>query len=121
MAGNLIIERSLNVLRLRAEKAKLLGYENHAAYTLEVQTAQTPQAVNERLRSLAPKSLANAKREASDLQEMINASGESFSLSSWDWDYYTEKVRADVIVLMRHNLNLILKWITYCKMVSSSC
>ena len=84
-----------NVLRLRAEKAKLLGYENHAAYTLEVQTAQTPQAVNERLRSLAPKSLANAKREASDLQEMINASGESFSLSSWDWDYYTEKVRAE--------------------------
>ena len=84
-----------NVLRLRAEKAKLLGYENHAAYTLEVQTAQTPQAVNERLRSLAPKSLANANREASDLQEMINASGESFSLSSWDWDYYTEKVRAE--------------------------
>ena len=84
-----------DVLRLRAEKAKLLGYENHAAYTLEVQTAQTPQAVNERLRSLAPKSLANAKREASDLQEMINASGESFSLSSWDWDYYTEKVRAE--------------------------
>ena len=84
-----------NVLRLRAEKAKLLGYENHAAYTLEVQTAQTPQAVNERLGSLAPKSLANAKREASDLQEMINASGESFSLSSWDWDYYTEKVRAE--------------------------
>ncbi|GIR30443.1 MAG: dipeptidyl carboxypeptidase II [Candidatus Neomarinimicrobiota bacterium] len=84
-----------NVLRLRAEKAKLLGYENHAAYTLEVQTAQTPQAVNERLRSLAPKSLANAKREASDLQEMINASGESFLLSSWDWDYYTEKVRAE--------------------------
>ena len=84
-----------NVLRLRAEKAKLLGYENHAAYTLEVQTAQTPQAVNERLRSLAPKSLANAKREASDLQEMINASGESFSLSPWDWDYYTEKVRAE--------------------------
>ena len=84
-----------NVLRLRAEKAKLLGYENHAAYTLEVQTAQTPQAVNKRLRSLAPKSLANAKREASDLQEMINASGESFSLSSWDWDYYTEKVRAE--------------------------
>ena len=84
-----------SVLRLRAEKAKLLGYENHAAYTLEVQTAQTPQAVNERLRSLAPKSLANAKREASDLQEMINASGESFSLSSWDWDYYTEKVRAE--------------------------
>ncbi len=84
-----------NVLRLRADKAKLLGYKNHAAYTLEVQTAQTPQAVNERLRSLAPKSLANAKREASDLQEMINASGESFSLSSWDWDFYTEKVRAE--------------------------
>ena len=34
-------------------------------------------------------------KRASDLQEMINASGESFSLSSWDWDYYTEKVRAE--------------------------
>ena len=84
-----------SVLRLRAERAKLLGYDNHAAYVLENQTAQTPQAVNERLLSLAPKALMNAKQEADDLQSMINAEGMDFKVKSWDWDFYTEKVRAE--------------------------
>ena len=82
------------VLKLRAEKALMLGYPNHAAYSLESQTAKTPKAVNLRLGSLAPKSLENAKKEAVDLQKMIQSEGESFKLASWDWDYYTEKVRS---------------------------
>ena len=88
-------ENLTSVLRLRAERAKLLGYENHAAYVLENQTAQTPQAVNERLLSLAPKALMNAKQEAEDLQSMIDAEGKDFKVKSWDWDFYTEKVRAE--------------------------
>ena len=52
----------VDVVKLRAEKARLMGYENHAAYTLETQTAQNPQNVNNRLSSLSPKALANAKR-----------------------------------------------------------
>lgn len=81
------------VAQLRAERAQLLGYPNHAAYSLEVQTAGTPEAVNKRLASLTPPAVANAEREAADIQAMINASDATFDLASWDWDYYTEKVR----------------------------
>lgn len=82
------------VAKLRAERAQLLGYPNHAAYGLETQTAGTPAAVNERLASLAPAAVANAEREATDLQAMINAGDSQFDLASWDWSYYTEKVRS---------------------------
>jgi len=88
-------ENLSKVIKLRAQRAQLMGYSNHAAYRLESQTAQTPEAVNERLSSLAPKALSNAKKEAADLQKMINADGDGFKLSSWDWDYYTEKVRSE--------------------------
>ena len=81
------------VVKIRAERAQLLGYANHAAYSLEEQTARTTSAVNERLSTLAPPAVANAKREAADLQAMINAEGGDFELASWDWDFYTEKVR----------------------------
>jgi peptidyl-dipeptidase Dcp len=88
-------ENLSKVIKLRAQRAELMGYSNHAAYRLESQTAQTPEAVNERLSSLAPKALSNAKKEAADLQKMIDVEGGEFQLASWDWDYYTEKVRAD--------------------------
>ena len=78
--------------RLRAERAAMLGYPNHAAYILERQTARTVEAVNERLASLAPPAVANAAREAVDLQAMAGA---DIELAAWDWSYYTEKVRAD--------------------------
>ena len=78
---------------IRAERAELLGYPNHAAYGLENQTAQTVEAVNERLASLAPPSLVNAQREAAELQAMIDAEGGDFELTFADWSYYTEKLR----------------------------
>ena len=81
--------------RLRAERAAMLGYPNHAAYVLERQTARTVEAVNERLASLTPPAVANARREAADLQAMANADGGGLELQAWDWSYYTEKVRAD--------------------------
>ena len=86
------------VVKLRADLAKLLGYPNHAAYVLEDETALTPDAVNKRLAQLAPPAVANAKREAADLQAMIDseqkAKGQpTFKLEPWDWAYYTEKVR----------------------------
>ncbi|KAF1722566.1 M3 family metallopeptidase [Pseudoxanthomonas wuyuanensis] len=88
------------VMKLRANRAKLLGYPNHAAYGLEDQTARTPEAVNAMLGQLAPAAVANAQREAADLQAMIDkeqaAKGEpSFKLEPWDWAFYTEKVRAE--------------------------
>ncbi|MEE2876863.1 MAG: M3 family metallopeptidase [Candidatus Neomarinimicrobiota bacterium] len=83
------------VIKLRAERARLLGYENHAAYMLENQTAQTPNAVNRRLADLAPAAVRNADREAEDLQKMIDAEEDGFTLASWDWDFYSEKVRQE--------------------------
>ena len=84
-----------NVLRLRSERAQLLGYETHADYILEDQTAQTVAAVNRRLAELAPPAAANARREAADLQQMIEEDGGDFELASWDWDFYAEKLRAE--------------------------
>ena len=60
-----------NVLRLRAERAQLLGYDNHAHFILEDRTAQTVAAVNNRLAELTAPALANVNREAVDLQQMI--------------------------------------------------
>jgi peptidyl-dipeptidase Dcp len=81
--------------RLRAELAKLLGYANHAAYVLEDETALTPDAVNRMMRELAPAAVANARREAADLQKVIDREGGGFQLAPWDWSYYSEKVRVE--------------------------
>lgn len=83
------------IVKLRAERAQLLGYPNHAAYSLENQTARTTAAVNKRLAALAPAAVANARREATDMQAMIEAEGGDFILAAWDWAYYAEKVRQD--------------------------
>ena len=83
------------IARLRAERAALLGYPDHAAYSLERQTARTVGAVNERLASLAPAAVANARREAADLQAIAAAGGHDHDVAAWDWAYYTEQVRAE--------------------------
>ncbi|MFN3197290.1 MAG: M3 family metallopeptidase [Bradymonadia bacterium] len=80
-------------MRLRARRAKLLGFEHHAAYSLANQTARTAEAVNARLQMLAPPTMANAHKELEALKAMAAEDGvEDFA--SWDWAYYTEKVRA---------------------------
>lgn len=79
---------------LRARKAQMLGYDNHAAYVLDVQTAKTVEAVNEQLARLTPPAVANARREAADLQAVIDAEGGDFELAAWDWDFYADKLRA---------------------------
>jgi peptidyl-dipeptidase Dcp len=79
--------------RLRAERASLLGYSSHAAYGLSNQTAQTVKAVNERLMSLSQKAVVNAQREAGLLQDLITSEGHDFELASWDWPYYSDKLK----------------------------
>ncbi len=83
------------IVKVRAERATLLGFPNHAAYKLEDQTARTPDAVNAMLRQLAPPAVANAKREAGELQKVIDREGGGFQLAPWDWEFYSEKVRAE--------------------------
>jgi peptidyl-dipeptidase Dcp len=82
------------IAKLRAERATLLGYPTYAAYSLERQTAQTVQTVNERLASLVPAAVANARGEAADLQAAVAAEGKTHPLAPWDWSYYSEQVRA---------------------------
>jgi peptidyl-dipeptidase Dcp len=82
------------IAKLRAERAQLLGYPNHATYVLEDETAKTTEAVNKMMAGMAPAAIANARREAADLQKVIDAEGGGFQLQPWDWSYYTEKVRA---------------------------
>jgi peptidyl-dipeptidase Dcp len=79
---------------LRAERAALLGYPNYAAYSLESQTAKDPAAVNKLLAELAKPAVANARKEAAEIQKMIDAEKGGFQVSAADWDFYSGKVRA---------------------------
>ncbi len=78
---------------IRAEKAGLLGFPNYAAWTLQDQMAKTPEAVQTFLKELVPASTAKARKEAADLQTVINKEKGGFQLQPWDWNYYAEKVR----------------------------
>jgi peptidyl-dipeptidase Dcp len=79
--------------KLRAEKATLLGYPNYAAYSLEVETAKTPEAVNKLLGELAKPAVNNARREAAEIQQVIDAEKGGFQVGAQDWAFYTDKVR----------------------------
>ena len=83
---------------LRAQKAKLLGFDTFAAWKLEDQMAKTPSAVMNFLNQLAPPAVARAEAEGKDRQDMIDqnqkrAGKSDFKLAAWDWDYYGEQVR----------------------------
>ena len=82
-----------DIVRLRAEKAKLLGFDNFAAYVIEENMAKTPAAVDSFLNKLMVASLPVAKAELSEMQKIADAEGANFKLQSWDWWYYAEKLR----------------------------
>ena len=84
----------LRLAQLRAERAALLGSPNHASYALQNQMAGTPEAALGMLDDLAPAALANARKEAEQIQAAVVADGGDFQLAPWDWEYYAEKVRA---------------------------
>ncbi len=88
-------ENAKKIAALRLEKARLLGYPSHAAYVLENNMAKTPERVNAFLKQLWVPALAKARGEAADLQKMIDRNGGNFKLASWDWWYYTEKLRKE--------------------------
>ncbi len=81
------------IAKLRAERATLLGYANHAAYQLEDQTAGNVATVNKLLADITPAAVANAKKEIADMQAVIDQQGGGFQLEPWDWDFYSEQVR----------------------------
>lgn len=83
----------LELAKLRAERAALLGYPSHAAYLLEDQTAKTTGAVNSLLAEFAKPAVNNAKKEAAEIQKAIDADGGKFQAAAYDWNFYSDKVR----------------------------
>lgn len=83
------------IVNLRAKRAKLLGFASHAAYVLSDQTAGTPENAHKMMARIAPAAVANAKSEAKALQLQLDSHSPGQQLQSWDWAYFTEKVRKD--------------------------
>ena len=81
------------IASLRVKKANLLGYKTWADYILEDNMAKTPEAANELLMNLWNRALPIAKQEVAEMQKIIDAEHGNFKLASWDWWYYSEKVR----------------------------
>ena len=86
------------IVELRAKQAALLGYRDYAAYSLEDESARTPEAVNKMLAQLGPAALRMAKSEAADIQKLIDeqakaAHARSFKLQPWDWAFYAQQAR----------------------------
>jgi peptidyl-dipeptidase Dcp len=86
-------ESIVEILSLREERAKLLGYPSFAAYRLEDSMAKTPQAVRGLLERVWKPARAQALRDRDALQAMVAEEGGNFALAPWDWRYYAEKLR----------------------------
>ncbi len=81
------------IVKLRAQRAKLLGYKSHAHLVLEPRMAKVPENVFNLLNSLWDKALPIAKNEVKEMQKIINSDGGRFKLEPSDWWYYAEKLR----------------------------
>ncbi|MBR1249045.1 M3 family metallopeptidase [Bradyrhizobium sp. AUGA SZCCT0169] len=83
----------VEILGLREEAAKIMGYPNYAAYRLEDSMARTPEAVRSLLERVWKPARARALADRDALQAMIAEEGGNFALAPWDWRYYAEKLR----------------------------
>lgn len=79
--------------QLRAQKAKLLGFPNYAAWKLADQMAKTPEAAIKFMDGLVPGSTEKAEAEAKDIQALIDEQKGGFQLQPWDWEFYADQVR----------------------------
>ncbi|MGS4883749.1 M3 family metallopeptidase [Roseibium sp. MB-4] len=82
-----------NTLELRAERAKLLGFDSFAAFKLDDTMAKTPENVRDLLTKVWTPAVARAHEEAEKLGEMAQSLGENHEIEAWDWRFYSEKVR----------------------------
>lgn len=84
-----------DTLKLRAERAKLLGYDTFAELKLENTMAKTPNAVNKLLETVWDKAKMRAEEEAGDIEALMRELGDNHDLAGWDWRYYAEKIRTE--------------------------
>jgi peptidyl-dipeptidase Dcp len=87
------------ILKLRAVRAKMLGYETHAHWRLERQMAKTPQAAMDLMLKIWPKAVARVREEVADMQKIADMEGAKITIEPWDYRYYAEKVRTDKYAL----------------------
>jgi peptidyl-dipeptidase Dcp len=80
--------------QLRAQRAKLLGFPSHAAWKLEDQMAKTPAAALKFVDALVPMATAKAAAEGKAIQVVIDSQHGGFTVEAWDWNFYSEQVRA---------------------------
>jgi peptidyl-dipeptidase Dcp len=85
----------LSIINNRIERAKLLGYKSHANYVISENMARTPEKVYEFLNMLMTPALEVAIRDKIAMQQIIDREGGNFKLDSWDWWYYSEKLRKE--------------------------
>ena len=81
------------ILALRHERARLLGYETHAHWRVENTMAQTPQRALELMEAVWGPAVARVREEVADMQSLADAEDERFTIAPWDYRYYAEKVR----------------------------
>ena len=81
------------ILQLRAERAKLLGYQTHAHWRLENSMAKTPEKTIELMEAVWKPAIARVKEEVADMQAQAKKEGQNITIEPWDYRYYAEKVR----------------------------
>ena len=81
------------VLQLRAERAKLLGYQTHAHWRLENAMAKTPERAMQLMEAVWKPAVARVKEEVADMQALADKEGARITIEPWDYRYYMEKVR----------------------------
>jgi peptidyl-dipeptidase Dcp len=86
-------KRISEILKVRAERAKLLGYETHAHWRVEDSMAKTPQRAMELMEAVWKPAVARVREEVADMQALANKSGAKLTIEPWDYRYYAEKVR----------------------------
>ena len=87
------------ILQLRQQKAKLLGFETYAHFVLDEKMAKTPEAALELLNSIWEPAVKRAKEERAELQKIADREGAGIKIEGWDWFYYTEKLRKEKYAL----------------------
>ncbi len=81
------------ILKLRAERALMLGYDTHAHWRLEPQMAKTPDNAMELMLQIWPKAVARVREEVADMQAIADQEGAGITIEPWDYRFYAEKVR----------------------------